>query len=58
MMYVNFENDNMYPIKIEDGWGGAVYVHIWTLKNDKEWNEFIKDLTEKRKIILEREEEN
>lgn len=54
-MYVNFENDNMYPMKIEDGWGGTVYVHIWMLENDKEWDEFIKDLTETRKTILEKE---
>lgn len=38
MLYIEKTNDKMYPYKIEDGWGGAVYADKDDLKK------FLKEL--------------
>jgi hypothetical protein len=55
-MYVEITNDKMYPISIEDGWDGKVYIHLWDIENEKKWECFIHDLNSVRKeFLLKRE---
>lgn len=55
-MYVEFTNDKMYPISIEDGWDGKVYIHLWDIEDEKKWEIFISDLNSARKEFLLKKE--
>lgn len=45
------ERDKMYPIKLDDTYG-EVYFNKEELKDEKKWNDFIKELNETRKKYL------
>ena len=55
-MYVKITDDEMYPISVEDGWDGKVYIHLWNIENEKKWNNFINDLNSVRKEFLLKKE--
>lgn len=46
--------DKMYPIKIEDGWGGTAHIHLWTIENNKDWENFIAELNKTRETYLKK----
>lgn len=57
-MYIGLNDDAMYPISIEDGWDGTVYIHVWDIENEKAWESFIDDLNSVRKeYLLKKEKE-
>ena len=45
--------DKSYPIKFDDSWGGGAYLYHSIVTDDKEWAEFIKELNETRKKVLD-----
>lgn len=55
-MHIQITDDPMYPISISDSWGKPVYVHLWTVQNDDDWNNFLNELNMARKKFLEGEE--
>lgn len=44
-------DDEMYPIKFDDSWGGGAYLSRGVIMKDKEWNEFIEELNKIREEI-------
>jgi hypothetical protein len=50
--------DRMYPIKIEDGWGGVANIHLWTIENNKDWENFITKLNKTREKYLKNLQKN
>lgn len=54
-MHIQLTDDPMYPISISDSWGKPTYVHLWTVQNDDDWNNFLNELNMARKKFLEGE---
>ena len=54
-MHIQLTNDPMYPISISDSWGKPVYIHLWTVQNDDDWNNFLNELNMARKKFLKGE---
>lgn len=44
-------DDEMYPIKFDDSWGGGAYLSRGVIMKDKEWNEFIEELNKIREEV-------
>lgn len=55
-MYVELTDDEMYPISIEDGWDGRVFIHQWDIENEEAWRNFIDKLNSVRKEFLLKKE--
>ena len=44
-------DDEMYPIKFDDSWGGVAYLSRSVVMNDKEWDNFIRELNRIREEV-------
>lgn len=50
--------DKMYPIKIEDSWGGVANIHLWTIEDNEDWENFIAKLNKTREKYLKNLQKN
>lgn len=50
-MYIIKTDDEMYPIKFDDSWGKGAYLSHSVVMNDKEWDNFIRDLNKIREEV-------
>ena len=50
-MYIIKNDDEMYPIKFDDSWGKGAYLSRSIVMNDKEWDNFIRDLNKIREEV-------
>lgn len=50
-MYIIKTDDEMYPIKFDDSWGGGAYLSRGIVMNDKEWDRFIEELNKIREEV-------
>lgn len=51
-MRIKLTADKSYPIAFDDTFDGVAYLDRLTVTDDEEWEEFIKELNEARKKIV------
>ena len=53
-MRIRITTDKSYPIVIGDAWGGVAYLDDETVMEDEDWKEFIEELNETRKKVIDK----